>query len=287
MTTKVMEGTHAISHGVTLSRARVIAAYPITPSSGVVGLLSEMSARGRLAHLHDRGIGALGDGRLRRRRRRGSAHLHRHGRSHGLADMHEMLHWGRRRLPIVLTNVSRAMAPGWSIWSDQTDILSDRDIGWIRFAESVQEVHDSSSGPTGSPSRCISRRWWGSTRHPLPHRRAARRIQDQMRSMPTCRPWSRSTTSSRPTRAPSAAWRRATATSSCAQLRGAMEAPPVVVEAGEREFGETFGRRYTPGSRRYLLDDADGTGHSCPTAGPHLERPPAWPRPEAASRSAW
>ena len=48
MTTKVLEGTHAISWAVQRSRARVIAAYPITPSSGVVELLSEMCADGRL-----------------------------------------------------------------------------------------------------------------------------------------------------------------------------------------------------------------------------------------------
>ena len=58
--------------------------------------------------------------------------------------MHEMLHWSvGARLPIVLTNVSRAMAPGWSIWSDQSDILSQRDVGWMMlFAESVQEAQD-------------------------------------------------------------------------------------------------------------------------------------------------
>jgi pyruvate/2-oxoacid:ferredoxin oxidoreductase alpha subunit len=62
----------------------------------------------------------------------------------GLALMHEMLHWAvGGRLPIVLTNVSRAMAPPWSIWSDQSDILSQRDVGWMMmFAETVQEAQD-------------------------------------------------------------------------------------------------------------------------------------------------
>ena len=62
----------------------------------------------------------------------------------GLALMHEMLHWAvGARLPIVLSNVTRAMAPGWSIWSEQTDFLSQRDVGWMMlFAESVQEAQD-------------------------------------------------------------------------------------------------------------------------------------------------
>jgi pyruvate/2-oxoacid:ferredoxin oxidoreductase alpha subunit len=58
--------------------------------------------------------------------------------------MHEMLHWAvGARTPVVLTNVSRAMAPGWSIWSEQTDFLSQRAVGWMMlFAETVQEAQD-------------------------------------------------------------------------------------------------------------------------------------------------
>ena len=37
----VIEGTHAASHAVRLSRVQVIAAYPITPQTGVVEKLSE------------------------------------------------------------------------------------------------------------------------------------------------------------------------------------------------------------------------------------------------------
>ncbi len=55
-----------------------------------------------------------------------------------------MLHWSvGARTPVVLTNVTRAMAPGWSIWSEQTDFLSQRDVGWMMlFAETVQEAQD-------------------------------------------------------------------------------------------------------------------------------------------------
>ena len=41
---KVMMGNHALSFGAMLSRAQVIAAYPITPQTQVVELLSEMCA---------------------------------------------------------------------------------------------------------------------------------------------------------------------------------------------------------------------------------------------------
>ncbi len=58
--------------------------------------------------------------------------------------MHELLHWASGgRLPVVMGNINRAMAPGWSIWSDQNDSLSQRDTGWIQFyCANNQEVLD-------------------------------------------------------------------------------------------------------------------------------------------------
>lgn len=64
--------------------------------------------------------------------------------SQGLALMHELLHWAALgRLPVVMADINRAMAPGWSIWSDQNDSLSQRDTGWIQlYCETNQEVLD-------------------------------------------------------------------------------------------------------------------------------------------------
>jgi pyruvate/2-oxoacid:ferredoxin oxidoreductase alpha subunit len=64
--------------------------------------------------------------------------------SHGLAYMHELLHWASgARLPIVMAEVNRALGPGWNIWLDQTDSLSQRDTGWIQlYCEDGQEVLD-------------------------------------------------------------------------------------------------------------------------------------------------
>jgi pyruvate/2-oxoacid:ferredoxin oxidoreductase alpha subunit len=62
----------------------------------------------------------------------------------GLALMHELLHWASGgRHPIVMGNINRAMAPGWSIWTDQNDSLSQRDTGWMHYyCSSNQEVVD-------------------------------------------------------------------------------------------------------------------------------------------------
>jgi pyruvate/2-oxoacid:ferredoxin oxidoreductase alpha subunit len=55
------------------------------------------------------------------------------------------VHWAAHaRLPIVLVDVNRALAPGWNIWTDQNDSLSQRDTGWLQlYCEDGQEVLDS------------------------------------------------------------------------------------------------------------------------------------------------
>jgi pyruvate/2-oxoacid:ferredoxin oxidoreductase alpha subunit len=43
-----------------------------------------------------------------------------------------------------MAEVNRALAPGWNIWADQTDSLSQRDTGWIQiYCEDAQDVLDS------------------------------------------------------------------------------------------------------------------------------------------------
>jgi pyruvate/2-oxoacid:ferredoxin oxidoreductase alpha subunit len=42
-----------------------------------------------------------------------------------------------------MADVNRALAPGWNVWTDQNDSLSQRDTGWIQlYCESNQEVLD-------------------------------------------------------------------------------------------------------------------------------------------------
>jgi pyruvate/2-oxoacid:ferredoxin oxidoreductase alpha subunit len=55
-----------------------------------------------------------------------------------------MLHYAAgARTPVVLANVNRASAAPWSIWTDQTDSLSQRETGWIQlYCEGNQEVLD-------------------------------------------------------------------------------------------------------------------------------------------------
>jgi pyruvate/2-oxoacid:ferredoxin oxidoreductase alpha subunit len=141
---KVIMGNHALSYGGMLGRAQVIAAYPITPQTQVVELLSEMCADKildakfiKVESEHSAMAACIGASLA-------GARTYTATSAQGLALMHELLHWASGgRLPVVMGNINRAMAPGWSIWSDQNDSLSQRDTGWIQFyCASNQEVLD-------------------------------------------------------------------------------------------------------------------------------------------------
>jgi len=141
---KVMVGNHAVSWGARLARVEVISAYPITPQTQVVEELSEMCADGRLAARfikveseHSAMAACIGASAAGARAFTATS-------SQGLALMHEMLHWATGgRHPVVLANINRALGPGWNIWTDQTDSLSQRDTGWIQlYCETNQEVLD-------------------------------------------------------------------------------------------------------------------------------------------------
>lgn len=141
---EVLMGNHCTSWGARLSRTQVIAAYPITPQTQIVEELSEMCAKGKLnakfikvESEHSAMACCIGASQAGARTFTATS-------SQGLALMHELLFWAAYgRLPIVLANVNRAMAPGWSIWSDQTDSLAQRDTGWIQlYCEDNQEVID-------------------------------------------------------------------------------------------------------------------------------------------------
>lgn len=141
---KVIVGNHAVSLGVKLARCEVISAYPITPQTQVVEMLSEMCGSGELEARfikveseHSAMAACVGASATGVRAFTATS-------SHGLLYMHEMLHWaGGGRLPIVMANVNRALGPGWNIWVDQNDSLSQRDTGWIQiYCETNQEVLD-------------------------------------------------------------------------------------------------------------------------------------------------
>ncbi|HOI76389.1 MAG TPA: pyruvate ferredoxin oxidoreductase [Methanofastidiosum sp.] len=144
MVKKIMTGNIAAAWGARLSRAEVIAAYPITPQTIIVEKLAQFVSDGELKaeYLHVESehsamaacIAASQTG----------ARTFTATSSQGLVLMHELLHWASgARTPVVMANVNRALAPPWNVWVEHTDMMSQRDTGWIQFyAESNQEVLD-------------------------------------------------------------------------------------------------------------------------------------------------
>lgn len=141
---QVIKGNHAVSLAVKLSRVGVVSAYPITPQTTIVEELSKMCAGGELdadfikVESENSAMAAvIGAATAGVRSFTATS-------SHGLLYMHEVLHWAAgARLPIVLANVNRAVGPGWNIWADQGDSVSQRDTGWLQlYSESNQEALD-------------------------------------------------------------------------------------------------------------------------------------------------
>lgn len=141
---KVMTGNYASAYGAKISRAEVIAAYPITPQTSIVEKLAELVASGEMdakfipVESEHSAMAACVSASI------GGARTYTATSSHGLTLMHEVLIWASNaRQPVVMTNVSRAMAPPWSVWADHMDSVAQRDTGWLQFfCESNQEVLD-------------------------------------------------------------------------------------------------------------------------------------------------
>lgn len=142
--TLAITGNHAAAYGAKLSRVQFISAYPITPQTVIVERLAQMVENGelnakfvRVESEHSALASCIGAAATGLRTFTATS-------SHGLAYMHEMIIWAAgARLPIVMPVVTRAFAPPWSIWNEHTDLLLERDTGWIVFmVENNQEVLD-------------------------------------------------------------------------------------------------------------------------------------------------
>ncbi len=140
-----LTGNQAVAHAVRLARAQVVAAYPITPQTSIIEDLAEFCARGemqaRFIHAESEHssmsacIGAAMTG----------ARTFTATSSQGLALMHEMVHWAAgARTPVVMGEVNRSLAAPWTILTDQSDTMAQRDTGWMQFyCGSNQEAFDS------------------------------------------------------------------------------------------------------------------------------------------------
>jgi len=141
----IIKGNVAAAYAAKSARVQVISAYPITPQTTVVEKLSEFVDNGlmpgteyiKVESEHSVLASIIGASKAGTRTFTATS-------GQGLFYMHEMVHWAAgARLPIVMAIASRGPAPPWNIWADFTDVISQRDTGWMTaFASSHQEIYD-------------------------------------------------------------------------------------------------------------------------------------------------
>ena len=142
---ELLSGTYSAACGAMLSRAQVVAAYPITPQSTVVERLSEYITQGELeakfipVESEHSALAVLASASA------GGVRTFTATSRQGLALMHEVLHWtGRGRCPIVMAVVTASLGSPPDIGMEQDDALVQRDTGWMQFyCQSNQEILDS------------------------------------------------------------------------------------------------------------------------------------------------
>ena len=144
MTVMIDTGNYIAAKAAVMAKPAVVAAYPITPQTTLVEGIANYVKTGEfkgeyicVESEHSAMCACIGASATGVRTFTGTS-------SHGLLLMHEMLHWAAlARLPIVMCNINRVIGPGWNIWSDENDSISQRDTGWIQFyCSSNQEIFD-------------------------------------------------------------------------------------------------------------------------------------------------
>ncbi|NLO34457.1 MAG: pyruvate ferredoxin oxidoreductase [Candidatus Hydrogenedentes bacterium] len=140
----VITGNNAAAEAARLARVDVIAAYPITPQSGVVEALAAYVESGKLSaefvnvESEHSAMGVCIGAAV------AGSRVFTASSANGLAYMSEQLSWvAGSRLPIVMGCANRAMSAPWNVLNDQQDAMSQRDHGWIQlYCRDNQEIFD-------------------------------------------------------------------------------------------------------------------------------------------------
>ncbi len=139
-----LTGNSAVAYAMKQIDPDVCAAYPITPSTTIIedfaSYVADGSVQTELITVESEHsamsacIGAAAAG----------ARVMTATSSQGLALMWEMLYIASGlRLPVVLTNVNRALSAPINIHCDHSDSMGARDSGWVQlYSETVQEAYD-------------------------------------------------------------------------------------------------------------------------------------------------
>jgi pyruvate ferredoxin oxidoreductase alpha subunit len=144
MSIQYITGCNAASEAVRLAKVEVIAAYPITPQTHIVQIISQDVFNGKLPAEfvavegeHSAMSAAVGAAMTGARAFTASS-------SQGLAYMHEVLYYAAGlRTPVVMAIANRSMASPVSIFVDHQDSLPQRETGFLQYyAENCQDILD-------------------------------------------------------------------------------------------------------------------------------------------------
>ncbi len=137
-------GNEAMAEAMRQISPDVVAAYPITPATEIVQIFSQFVADGvvpteyvAVESEHSAMSACIGASAAGARVMTGTS-------SQGLALMWEMLYIAAGlRLPIILSDVNRALSAPINIHGDQSDTMGARDAGWVQiYSENSQEAYD-------------------------------------------------------------------------------------------------------------------------------------------------
>jgi pyruvate ferredoxin oxidoreductase alpha subunit len=142
---RLLTGNAAAAWGARLADVDYIPAFPITPQTEIIELLAQWSANGEMSArfvtmdsehsmLTAAGAAAAAGARV-------FTATSSQGLLYGFEVLYTVAGW---RVPLVLVNVSRALASPITLEADHNDILSARDSGFLQIhTETCQEVVDS------------------------------------------------------------------------------------------------------------------------------------------------
>jgi len=145
MNTDLLTGNAAAAWAARLADVDYIPAYPITPQTEIIELLAGWIAQGemaaRLITLDSEHSMLTAAGAASATGARVFTATSSQGLLYGFEMLYTIAGW---RVPLVLVNVSRALAAPITLEPDHNDVLAARDAGFVQIhAETCQEVLDS------------------------------------------------------------------------------------------------------------------------------------------------
>lgn len=140
----MLTGNKAAAWGARLARVEYIPAFPITPQTEIVETLAKWFAddiiKGKFTNMDSEHSMFMAAGAAAATGVRVFTASSSQGILHGLESLYTIIGW---RSPMVLVNVSRALATPITLEPDHNDVMSTRDSGLIQLhAETCQEVLD-------------------------------------------------------------------------------------------------------------------------------------------------